>query len=146
MGPVIARRDVRHRSCPVRLFDGATGPPEKGLHGRMGFDQYHEPVSDLTPATRTFARMIVSMIEEADAINWYQQRIAVETDQSARTILEDAQQEEFLHFAMDLEWLTRRTPKWQTALKMILFQSGDIVEAKEKSEPVVNKAPRHPGQ
>jgi hypothetical protein len=44
----------------------------------MGFEQYHEPPSELPEKTRTFARMIVSMIEEADEINWYQQRISVE--------------------------------------------------------------------
>ena len=46
----------------------------------MGFDQYHEPPNELSEETRTFARMIVSLIEEAEAINWYEQRIAVEKD------------------------------------------------------------------
>ncbi|MEA2514901.1 MAG: uncharacterized protein QOJ59_4390 [Thermomicrobiales bacterium] len=44
----------------------------------MGFDQYHEPANELPAETRTFARMIASLIEEAEAINWYQQRIALE--------------------------------------------------------------------
>ena len=42
----------------------------------MPFDQYHERVEELNDETRTFAHLIMSMIEEADAINWYEQRIA----------------------------------------------------------------------
>jgi hypothetical protein len=46
----------------------------------MGFDQYHEPPNELSQETRTFARMITSLIEEAEAISWYEQRMAVEKD------------------------------------------------------------------
>jgi hypothetical protein len=46
----------------------------------MGFDQYHEPPGELSDATRTFARMITSLIEEVEAIGWYEQRISVEKD------------------------------------------------------------------
>jgi uncharacterized protein len=93
----------------------------------MGFDQYHEPATELSPETRTFARMITSMTEEAEAINWYQQRISVEPDNQARAIMLNAQEEEFKHFGMDLEFLLRQTPKWRAALKAILFTEGDIV-------------------
>lgn len=44
----------------------------------MPFDQYHEPPKELSEETRTFARMIVSLIKEAEAINWYEQRLEVE--------------------------------------------------------------------
>lgn len=94
----------------------------------MGFDQYHEPASELSKETRTFARMILSLIEEAEAIDWYEQRISVETDKQARAIMEDAQEEEFKHFGMDLEFLLRKKPKWRAALQRILFQKGDIVK------------------
>ena len=100
----------------------------------MGFDQYHEPPEELSAATRTFARMIASLTEEAEAIGWYEQRIAVEQDAQAKAIMENAQEEEFKHFGMDLEFLLRRTPKWQAALKEILFSEGDIVEAGERGE------------
>lgn len=100
----------------------------------MGFDQYHEPTSELSDETRTFARMIAGVIEEAEAINWYEQRISVEKDQDAIAIMEDAQGEEFKHFGMDLEFLLRKKPKWQAILKGILFQSGDIVALGEASE------------
>jgi len=82
----------------------------------MAFDQYHEPASELSAQTRTFARIIASLTEEAEAINWYQQRISVEPDSEARAIMANAQSEEFKHFGMDLEFLLRRTPKWRIAL------------------------------
>ncbi|HKR07964.1 MAG TPA: hypothetical protein VJS39_02140 [Gemmatimonadaceae bacterium] len=100
----------------------------------MGFEQYHEPPDELPPKTRTFARMIVSLIEEAEAINWYEQRLAVEKDKQARAIMRNAQHEEFKHFGMDLEFLLRRTPKWREVVKEILFQKGDIVEHGEEAE------------
>ena len=100
----------------------------------MGFDQYHEPPEELSAATRTFARMITSLIEEAEAIGWYEQRIAVEKDKEAKAIMENAQQEEFKHFGMDLEFLLRKKETWRTTLKAILFTKGDIVELGKKGE------------
>jgi len=93
----------------------------------MPESQYHEPPNELSADTRTFARMIQSLIEEAEAIGWYQQRLALEPDAEARAIMENAQAEEFKHFAMDLEFLGRRTPRWRAALKAVLFHDGDIV-------------------
>jgi hypothetical protein len=78
--------------------------------------------------------MIVSLTEEADAINWYEQRISVEKDKQARAIMENAQQEEFKHFGMDLEFLLRKKEKWRKIIKDILFTSGDIVKLGEKGE------------
>ena len=100
----------------------------------MPFDQYHEPPQELPEETRTFARMCLSMIEEAEAIDWYEQRLAVEPDREARAIMENAQQEEFKHFAMDLEFLLRRTPKWRIACENVLFKPGDIVANGEEAE------------
>ena len=109
-------------------------PCSWGVIPRMGFEQYHEPAGELSQETRTFARMIVSLTEEAEAINWYEQRISLEQDASARAIMQNAQQEEFKHFAMDLEFLIRRTPKWHAALSRVLFKPGDIVEHGEEGE------------
>ncbi len=100
----------------------------------MGFDQYHEPPEELPEATRTFARLCASLTEEAEAIGWYEQRIAVETDRQARDIMRDAQGEEFKHFAMNLEFLLRRTPLWREIAEGILFSEGDIVEHGEEAE------------
>ena len=100
----------------------------------MGFEQYHEPVDELSKETRTFARMIVSLGEEAEAINWYEQRISVEKDKSARAIMQDAQKEEFKHFSMDLEWLLRQKPVWREIAQGVLFTKGNFVSAGDEAE------------
>jgi len=100
----------------------------------MGFDQYHEPASELSQEVRTFARMLTSLTEEAEAIGWYEQRISLEKDKTAKKVMQKAQQEEFVHFAMDLEFLLRKKKKWQMVMKMVLFKPGDIVENGEKAD------------
>jgi hypothetical protein len=100
----------------------------------MGFDQYHEPANELPEETRTFARLCASLTEEAEAIGWYEQRLALEPDREARAIMRDAQGEEFKHFSMDLEFLLRRTPLWREIAEGILFREGDIVEQGEEAE------------
>ena len=103
----------------------------------MGFDQYHEPADELSQEVRTFARMIKSLIEEAEAIDWYEQRVSVEKDDDAKKIMQNAQKEEFIHFAMDLEFLLRKKKKWRIIMKNVLFKEGDIVENGEKAEDEV---------
>jgi len=103
----------------------------------MGFDQYHEPPGELSEKTRTFARMITSLTEEAEAIGWYEQRISVEKDKEAKAIMQNAQQEEMKHFGMNLEFLLRQKDDWRTILKAVLFTKGNIVDhAKEGEEKV----------
>jgi len=101
---------------------------------KMPTDQYHEPPAELSQEIRTFARVVASLQEEAEAIGWYEQRISLERDSQARAIMNNAQQEEFKHFAMALEFLSRRKPKWRVVLKDVLFQEGDIVEHGEEAE------------
>ena len=103
----------------------------------MGFDQYHEPASELSQTVRTFARMITSLGEEAEAISWYEQRISVEKDRSAKSIMQDAQKEEFKHFCMDLKFLLRKKADWKTLAQGILFKAGDIKDNAEKAEKKV---------
>ena len=100
----------------------------------MGFEQYHEPPDELPQATRTFARLCASLTEEAEAIGWYQQRLAIETDPEALAVMRDAQGEEFKHFSMDLEFLLRRVRPWREVAQGILFKEGDIVEHGEEAE------------
>jgi hypothetical protein len=104
----------------------------------MGFDQYHEPPQELSEKIRTFARMIASLIEEAEAIGWYEQRMAVEKDKEARAIMANAQKEEFKHFGMNLEFLLRRKKDWRTELQGILFTTGDIVQRAKSAEKKVD--------
>jgi uncharacterized protein len=100
----------------------------------MGFDQYHEPPEELPQATRTFARLCASLTEEAEAIGWYEQRLALETDPEAIAVMRDAIGEEYKHFSMDLEFLLRRTPAWRQIAQGVLFQDGDIVAHGEEAE------------
>ena len=100
----------------------------------MPFEQYHEPADELPEETRTFARICLSLIEEAEAIDWYEQRLALEKDPEARAIMENAQQEEFNHFAMHHEFLSRRNENWRPVLQDVLFKEGDIVEHGEAAE------------
>jgi uncharacterized protein len=104
----------------------------------MPTEQYHEPPEELAEDVRTFARMCTSLIEEAEAINWYAQRLAIERDTAAAAIMRDAQNEEFKHFSMDLEYLLRRSPRWRTVAQRILFQPGDILEHGEEGEEAVD--------
>lgn len=90
----------------------------------MGFDQYHEPPEELSKETRTFARMIASLIEEAETISWHEQRIAIEKNTEARAIMKNAQKEEFKHFGNEL--------------KSILFSKGSIVKRGEAAERKVD--------
>jgi uncharacterized protein len=100
----------------------------------MGFDQYHEPPEELPEETRTFARLCASLTEEAEAIGWYEQRLALEKDPEAHAIMSDAVGEEYKHFAMDLEFLLRRKPKWREIAQGVLFRAGDVVEHGEAAE------------
>ncbi|MBX3092498.1 MAG: hypothetical protein KF801_08295 [Cryobacterium sp.] len=100
----------------------------------MPTDQYHEPPEELSAEVRTFARMCASLSEEAEAIGWYEQRIAVEKDPVARAIMTDSLGEEYKHFSMELEFLLRAKPKWREIAEGILFSKGDIVEHGEKAE------------
>jgi uncharacterized protein len=104
----------------------------------MPTEQYHEPPDELPEDVRTFARMCTSLIEEAEAIGWYAQRLALERDSAAAAIMRDAQNEEFKHFSMDLEYLLRRSPRWRTVAQRILFQPGDILEHGEEGEEAVD--------
>jgi uncharacterized protein len=114
----------------------------------MGFDQYHEPPEELPAETRTFARLCASLTEEAEAIGWYEQRLAVEPNALARDVMRNAVGEEYKHFSMDLEFLLRQKPEWRQIAQGILFQDGDIVEHGEAAEaaaddddPTVDPAP-----
>jgi hypothetical protein len=107
----------------------------------MPTEQYHEPPGELPEDVRTFARMCTSLIEEAEAIGWYAQRLAIEKDEEAAAIMRDAQDEEFKHFSMDLEYLLRRTPLWRKVAQRVLFQPGDITENGDAAEEAFEDAP-----
>src|SRR5436305_11165565 len=95
---------------------------------------FHESPQDLTPHTRDLHRAIVSLMEELEAIDWYQQRIDATTDESLRTILAHNRDEEKEHASMVLEWIRRRDPAFDINLKKYLFTTEPITERAEDSE------------
>jgi hypothetical protein len=128
-----------HQDDPIHVVKRSVHSPDNRTGGEMGTEQYHEPAGELSAEARTFARMIASLTEEAEAIGWYEQRMALEPDTEAKAIMANAQGEEFKHFGMDLEFLLRRTPKWRIALQTILFTDGDIVQSGEEAEDAENR-------
>ena len=100
----------------------------------MGFEQYHEPANELSSEVRTFARMITSLTEEAEAIGWYEQPLSLQKDSQAKEIMQDAQKEEMKHFGMDLEFLLRKKKEWRETLKGILFTTGEITARADEAE------------
>jgi ferritin-like protein len=95
---------------------------------------YHESTTELSAETRSLHRALISLIEELDAIDWYQQRIDVEGDEELRAILAHNRDEEVEHAAMALEWLRRRVPKFDETLRTYLFTSGSITAIEEGAD------------
>lgn len=95
---------------------------------------YTEPDSLLPDREKDIARVIASLVEEAEAIQGYEQRIAASKDPEVKQMIAHTQEEEMEHFAMELEWLTRKMPVWREKLKEILFVDGDIVENAKNHE------------
>ena len=95
---------------------------------------YHEPIEQLSPETRDMHRAIVSLMEELEATDWYNQRMDATSNPELRAILEHNRDEEKEHAAMTLEWLRRRDPALDKQLRTYLFTEGSILEVEEKSE------------
>lgn len=87
---------------------------------------YHESLDKLTPETQDLSRAIHSLMEELEAVDWYQQRIDAASDPELRAILAHNRDEEKEHAAMVLEWIRRRDPVMDAKLREVLFKSGPI--------------------
>jgi ferritin-like protein len=98
----------------------------------MGHESWHEPYEDLTPRTRDMHRAIISLMEELEAIDWYQQRADVTPDADLKAVMEHNRDEEIEHAMMTLEWIRRRSPKFDENLRTYLWSSGPITEVEEK--------------
>ena len=88
----------------------------------------HEPEDHLTPETIDRHRAIVSLMEELEAVDWYDQRVQATADESLAGILAHNRDEEKEHASMLLEWLRRRDPALDRHLRTYLFTSGPILE------------------
>lgn len=109
----------------------------------MASEGLHEATQDLTAHTRDLHRAITSLMEELEAIDWYQQRVDATTDEALRSILAHNRDEEKEHAAMVLEWIRRHDPAFDINLKKYLFTTEPITDraqkAKEAGEPEENK-------
>ena len=92
----------------------------------MSNEGYHEPIDELTDETRDMHRAITSLMEELEAIDWYNQRVNACKDEDLKAILAHNRDEEKEHAAMVLEWIRRKDPKMDNELKDYLFTDKDI--------------------
>jgi len=94
----------------------------------MSNEGYHEPVSELSDETRDMHRAIISLMEELEAVDWYNQRVDACKDPDLKQILAHNRDEEKEHAAMVLEWIRRRDDTFSKELKDYLFTSKKIVD------------------
>ncbi len=88
---------------------------------------YHEPIEELSDETRDMHRAIVSLMEELEAVDWYNQRISACKDEQLKVILAHNRDEEKEHASMLLEWIRRRDSTFSKELKEYLFNENPIV-------------------
>ena len=88
---------------------------------------YHEPIEELSDATRDMHRAIVSLMEELEAVDWYNQRLEACKDEELKAILTHNRDEEKEHASMVLEWIRRRDPRFSKELKEYLFTDQPIL-------------------
>ncbi|MDZ4730311.1 MAG: encapsulin-associated ferritin-like protein [Xanthomonadales bacterium] len=92
----------------------------------MANEGYHEPIAELSDATRDMHRAITSLMEELEAVDWYNQRVDACKDKELAAILAHNRDEEKEHAAMVLEWIRRRDPRFDKELKEYLFSTEEI--------------------
>jgi len=89
---------------------------------------YHEPVDELSVETKDMHRAIVSLMEELEAVDWYNQRVDACRDGELKAILAHNRDEEKEHAAMVLEWIRRKDPRFSRELKDYLFTDKPIAD------------------
>jgi ferritin-like protein len=98
----------------------------------MSHETLHEPLESLSAKTRDLHRALVSLMEELEAIDWYQQRADATPDAELRAIIEHNRDEEIEHAMMALEWIRRQVPKFDENMRTYLFSEGPITEVEKK--------------
>jgi uncharacterized protein len=101
----------------------------------MGSESYHESTQQLTEGTIDLHRAIQSLMEELEAIDWYQQRFDATQDMALKRILLHNRNEEIEHACMVLEWIRRKDPVFDKNIRTYLFTQGEItaIEATEEA-------------
>lgn len=105
-----------------------------GHDGNMASEYLHESAKALRPETIDRHRAVSSLMEELEAVDWYDQRIDAAIDAELKQILAHNRDEEKEHAAMVLEWLRRRDPKLDEHLRTYLFTSKSVLEIEEEAE------------
>lgn len=95
----------------------------------MAHEGYHEPINELSDATRDMHRAIISLMEELEAVDWYNQRVDACKDAELKAILAHNRDEEKEHAAMVLEWIRRKDPAFDHELRDYLFTEKSIAHA-----------------
>src|SRR5215472_17447044 len=94
----------------------------------MSSEAYHEPIEELNDEVRDFHRAVVSLMEELEAVDWYNQRVAACKDKELKAILAHNRDEEMEHASMVLECIRRHNPRFAHELKDYLFSDGPITD------------------
>lgn len=92
---------------------------------------YHEPAEELSQEARNFSRMLNSLKEEIEAVDWYHQRVVTTNDPEVAAIMAHNRDEEIEHACMCIEWLRRNMPGWDEELRNYLFKEGSIAGQEE---------------
>jgi hypothetical protein len=92
----------------------------------MSHEGYHEPIEQLSTQTRDMHRAIISLMEELEAVDWYNQRVDACSDPELKAILAHNRDEEKEHASMVLEWIRRRDPRFDQELRDYLFTDKKI--------------------
>ena len=107
----------------------------------MGSETLHEPFDSLSDNTRNLHRGVVSLIEELEAIDWYDQRVHATRDPELAAILAHNRDDEKEHAVMTLEWIRRQDPALDQQLRLYLFTSGPIASVEDGAEEPATEAP-----
>jgi uncharacterized protein len=100
----------------------------------MASDTYHEPIEKLTETTIDLHRAIRSLMEELEAIDWYQQRVDATSDEELKAIISHNRNEEIEHAMMTLEWIRRRHANFDDAMRTYLFTQGDVTHLEQEAK------------
>jgi ferritin-like protein len=94
---------------------------------------YHEPTNELSEAARETHRALTTVIEELEAVDWYNQRVDVCKDPDLKAVMAHNRDEEIEHAVMGLEWLRRALPQLDQEMRTYLFTSGDVTRIEEQA-------------
>src|SRR5215207_30904 len=100
----------------------------------MASDGYHEPLELLSEGTKNLHRAIVTLMEELEAVDWYQQRADACTDQELKAVIEHNRDEEIEHAMMTLEWIRRKSPVFDKNIRTYLMKEGPITGLEEADQ------------